>query len=257
MTRKHTKITLILLLTLSLSIVSCTAPKKSTDNDNQISNESYQDAQTNFSELKILFKNKQYNDAYSLLKFMTENLPYSRYTKHGKILEIYSYYEQNKFSTAIKKANKFISSHPLHTQLDYVFYIRAISSFELNKALYQNLSQIPHIIEINRNKVRKTFLYFSELAQKYPKSDYFNEAIQKVKILRQVLAEYEINDAYILYDAAKYEDVIKHLDFMMENFPNSKSIAKALKLEAKAHRMLGNIDTAKSIETNIRRNFSE
>jgi outer membrane protein assembly factor BamD len=172
-------------------------------------------------------------------------------------LEIYSYYEQNKFTTAITKSNEFISAHPLHNQLDYIFYIRATSSFESNKALYQNLSQIPSIIEVNRTKVRQTFIYFSELAKKYPKSNYFNEAIQKVKILRQIMADYEINDAYILFDAANYDEVIKRLDFMMQNYPNSKSIPKALKLQAKAYRMLGEIDMAKSIETNLRRNYSE
>jgi len=68
--------TIFILLLVSLYLISCTVPIK--NEEDQVSNESYQDAQTNFSELKILFKNKQYDEAYALLKDMEKNLPYSR-----------------------------------------------------------------------------------------------------------------------------------------------------------------------------------
>ncbi len=255
MIQKYLKLKLLLLLIVSIFTVSCSAPIQK--NKDQYSNESYQDSLNNFQELKFLFENKKYEQAYRLLDDMKSKLPYSRYTKHGKILEIHSYFEQSKFETTMQKADQFSSNHPLHPQVDYVLYLKAISSFNINKPLYQNLSQIPKIIEINRTKVRRTFVYFSDLAQKYPKSNYFKDTIKKVKYLRQVLADYELNDAYLLFEAAQYEKVIKHVDYLLKSYPRSNFISKALKLQAKAYRLVGQVDTAKSIETNIRRNYQK
>lgn len=248
---------LLLLLTIPIFAISCTTTVKNKTNVDQIANESYQDSLNNYNELKFLFENKKYNEAYNLLDDMKDKLPYSRFTKHGKILEIHSYYERKKFKNAIIKASEFISTHPIHAGVDYVLYLRALSSFELNKALYQNLSQIPNIIAINRSKVRQTFSYFSVLAQRFPKSNYFKDVIKKIKKLRQILAEYELNDSYLLFDVAKYDEVVKHVDYILKNYPQSPTLQRALKLQAKAYRLLGHVDTAKSIETNLRRNYTE
>jgi len=247
----------IVLLLLSVLTISCTSTGDKNTNPDQISNASYLDSKNNFTELKFLFSNKKYKEANNLLADMEDKLPYSRYTKHGKILEIYSYYEQNKFSNAITKADEFINLHPTHLNLDYVYYLKAISSYNINKLLYQNLSVISNVIEVNRSKVRQTFTNFSILVQKYPKSSYVADSIAKIKKLRQVLSEYELNDAYILLDNARYQEAIEHSDFLIKNYPHSTSIPKALKLQARAYRLLGNLDTAKSIEMNLRRNYSE
>jgi len=247
---------LVLLVLSLLLFVSCTTTTNN-NNPDQISNEAFQESQDNFNELKVLFEKKKYKEAYSLLDYMKTNLPYSRFTKFGKILEIHSYFEQNKFTKAIKNANNFINAHPTHSKLDYVLYLRAIASYNLNQPLYQNLSQIHNIIEVNRTKIRQTFIYFSELAKRYSKSNYFNDSVEKIKKLRQILAEYELNDAYILYDAAKYQESIKHINFLIESYPRSKSIKNALKLQAKAYRLLGQADTANSIDRKIQRNYSE
>ncbi|VAW91232.1 hypothetical protein MNBD_GAMMA22-2672 [hydrothermal vent metagenome] len=248
------KLKTIFLFLLPIFILSCTTTPEDRNLNNKISNEAYQDSLNNYNELKFLFENKKYDEAYSLLNDMKENLPYSRHTKFGKILEIHSYYEQNKFDLTIQNATTFINSHPLHTRIDYVMYLRAISSFELNKSLYQHLSQIPKIITVNRSKVRRTFSYFSVLAQKYPKSTYFKNTVSKLKLLRQVLSDYELNDAYLLFDNAKYNDVVARVDYLIKSYPRSTNISKALKLQAKAYRSLGLVDTAKSIESNVRRN---
>ncbi len=255
MIQKHSKPKLLALLIISIFVVSCTAPIQKNKNPDQYSNVSYQDSLNNFQELKFLFENKKYETAYNLLNDMKSKLPYSRYTKHGKILEIHSYFEQSKFEITIQKSDNFIAAHPLHPQIDYILYLKAVSSYNINKPLYQNLSQIPKIIEINRAKVRRTFVYFSELAQKHPKSNYFKDTIKKIKQLRQVLADYELNDAYLLFEAAQYEKVIKHVDYLINNYPRTSFISKALKLQAKAYRLIGQLETAKSIETNLRRNY--
>ncbi len=244
----------LVILIFPLISISCTTTPENRNINNQISNEAYQDSLSNYNELKFLFENKKYDEAYSLLDDMKENLPYSRHTKFGKILEIHSYYEQNKFSLAIQKATKFINTHPIHARIDYVLYLRALASFESNKPLYQHLSQIPKIITVNRSKVRRTFGYFAVLAQKYPKSSYFKDTVNKLKQLRQILSDYELNDVYLLFDNAKYIEVVARVDYLIKNYPRSTVIPKALKLQAKAYRALGQIDTAKSIETNVRRN---
>ncbi len=254
MTMNNLKTLFLFILIIPLFIVSCTTTPENKNINNQISNEAYQDSLNNYNELKFLFENKKYDEAYSLLNDMKENLPYSRHTKFGKILEIHSYYEQKKFALTIQKATKFINSHPIHARVDYVLYLRALASFDSNKSLYQHISQIPKIIAVNRSKVRRTFSYFAILAQKYPKGNYFKDAINKLRQLRQILSDYELNDAYLLFDNAKYINVVARVDYLIKNYPRSTVIPKALKLQAKAYRSLGQIDTAKSIETNVRRN---
>jgi len=251
------KLVLLILMIISVLNVACTTSNERQTTINQISNEAQQDAQNNFNELKYLFKTKNYSEAYTLLDDMKSTLPYSRYTKHGKILEIHSYYQQKKFVTASNKATEFIKTHPTHQKLDYVIYLRALSSYDISEPFFQNISQLPKIIEINRIKIRHSFGYFSELAQNYPKSSYFKDAVIKIKKLRQVLAEYELNDAYLLFDASKYNDVIKRTNYLIKYYPRSTLISQALKLQVRSYRQLGQIDNAKSVEANLRRNYSQ
>ncbi|MDE2383238.1 MAG: outer membrane protein assembly factor BamD [Alphaproteobacteria bacterium] len=141
----------------------------------QMSKGNYSTAAKKFSEVERLY-------------------PYSKWATKALLMQGFSFYQANKYSDAINACQRFISLHPGHQNIDYAYYLVAISQYEQINDITRDQSQTQAALDA-----------LEEVSRRFPDSKYAADAKQKALLARDHLAgkEMEIGRYYM-----------KHGDYM-------------------------------------------
>jgi len=135
-----------------------------------------------------------------------KQFPYSDLAIRGRIMGAYCYYKSNNYKEAIRNLKIFIAYHPLHDNIDYVYYLLGMS------LLAQiTTSQRSTDITVESRDV------FRGIVHRFPNSIYFKDSYEKMKYLNDILANYEMNigryyqlDNNFIAALPRFQSVIKN-----------------------------------------------
>ena len=133
------------------------------------------------------------NDEFNSLE---QNYPFSSWAVNAQIMQAYSEYVQNKYTDAIATLDRFIQLHPVHRDIAYIYYLRALCYYE----------QIADI-ERDQKGTEQAMAALQEVVTRFPNTSYANDARLKIDLCRDHMAgkEMEIGRYYQrqhLYQAA-------------------------------------------------------
>ncbi|HEX3990044.1 MAG TPA: outer membrane protein assembly factor BamD, partial [Acetobacteraceae bacterium] len=72
----------------------------------------------------------RFSDANDQFNSLEQNYPFSSWAVNAQIMQAYSQYVQNKYSDAIATLDRFIQLHPVHRDIAYIYYLRALCYYE-------------------------------------------------------------------------------------------------------------------------------
>jgi len=196
-----------------------------------------------YDEAKRLLTNNEYDSAIQFYEKLESRFPYGTYAERARIEMAYAYYKDEQSETAIIAADRFIKLHPNHEYVDYAYYLRGLASFDNSVTFFDKLfDQEPS--ERDPKSTRRAFNYFSELVQRFPKSRYVADSIERMKALRENLSRYEIHVANYYAKKGAYLAAVNRAKYVIENYQGSNSIPDALALMTSSYRKLGMKDLA-------------
>jgi len=196
-----------------------------------------------YEEAKKLLTTGNYSTAIQYYEKLESRFPYGAYAERARLEVIYAYYKDSQPETAIISADRFIKLHPNHQNVDYAYYLRGLASFDNSISFMDKLfDQEPS--ERDPKSVRKAFRYFAELIQRFPKSRYTADSINRMKELRENLARYEVHVANYYQRRGAHLAAANRAKYIVENYQGSKSIPDALALMTQSYRKLGMHDLA-------------
>ena len=191
-----------------------------------------------YDEAKKLLNNGEYESAINYYEKLESRFPYGTYAERARIEMAYALYKNLQPETAIIAADRFIKLHPNHTNVDYAYYLRGLASFDNSVSFLDKLfDQEPS--ERDPKSVRQSFKYFSALVQRFPKSRYTADSIERMKELRENLARYEVHVASYYQRRGAHLAAANRAKYIVENFQGSRSIPDALALMTDSYRKLG------------------
>ena len=85
--------------------------------------EAYQEGMKSLDQGDVLFAAKKFNEVEILF-------PQSEWAPKSALMAAYSYYVQDYYGDAIAELDRFIRIYPLHKNIDYAYYLLAISYYE-------------------------------------------------------------------------------------------------------------------------------
>jgi outer membrane protein assembly factor BamD len=85
--------------------------------------EAYREGMNSLESGDSLYAAKKFNEAETLF-------PQSEWAPKSALMAAYSYYFQNYYGDAIAELERFIKIYPLDKNLDYVYYLLAVSYYE-------------------------------------------------------------------------------------------------------------------------------
>ncbi len=191
-----------------------------------------------YKAAKKSLDDSNYGDAVKLYEQIESRYPYGKYSQRAQLEIAYAYYKDNEPETAILSAERFIKLHPNHPNVDYAYYLKGLAAFDVNSSFFTTLFNQDEA-ERDPKAARKAFKYFADLVQRFPKSQYRNDAIKRMKLLRDNLARYEIYVAQYYMRRKAFLAAVNRAKYVIQNYPKTKSIPDALALMVEGYRKLG------------------
>ncbi len=207
------KLKIFLYITLiNIIILSCSSNDKASKNKaiDQSSKELYQIAmidldQENFEQATLKFKEIIYK------------YPLSNEGVQSEIMLGFIDYLMLKYDDAIYKFDRIIKIYPSHKNIDYVYYMRAVSYFEqISGENFDGKSNI----EAKKN--------FQELLNRFPESEYAKDSRQKLIFINENIAAKDMEVAIFYLKQKQYLAALGRYNKVIEKHPKSKFIPEAL-----------------------------
>lgn len=161
--------------------------------------------------------------------------PYSVWATKAQIMTAYSHYQDNQYDEAILAAKRFINLHPGHRDVDYAYYLVAISYYE-------------QISDVGRDQ-KMTELAFERLdavIRRFPDTAYARDAKLKLDLARDHLAGKEMEVGRFYLRRGEYIAAINRFQIVVEKYQTTTHVPEALHRLTEAYLALGVTDEAQA-----------
>ena len=197
-----------------------------------------------YKEAKTALQDGNYETAIQFYEKLESRFPYGNYATRAQMEIAYAYYKFDEPESAILAAERFIKLHPNHPNVDYLYYLRGLSSFHIGESgLAESLGQ--DRTERDPKSFRRAFEFFAELVRKFPKSRYARDAVQRMTHLRNSLASHEVHVARFYFEKDAYVAAANRGKYVVENYQRTPAVAEALALMIKSYRKMDMPELAK------------
>lgn len=245
----YVKTLLLLMLFAILGLTGCASGPSQAELDKKEVEELYTEARDNL-------KSGNYTDAIAIYEKLEARFPYGKYAERAQMEIAFAYYKDSEPESAILAAERFIKLHPNHPNVDYLYYLRGLASYDLNESFFQRFFE-QELSERDPKAARRAFEYFSQLVKKFPKSRYVKDALARMQHIRNSLAKYEVHVAKYYMKRGAYLAAANRGKYIVENYQQTPVIADALALMVDAYTQLGMKDLANDTYRVLKLNHPE
>ena len=127
--------------------------------------EAYQEGMNELENGDVLFAAKKFNEAEILF-------PQSKWAPKAALMAAYAYYSQDYYGDAIAELERFLRVYPKHKNLDYAYYLLALSYYEQIIDEKKDLQSITNAKRI-----------FNIIIKDYPNTEYALDAQFKIELI--------------------------------------------------------------------------
>ncbi len=237
---------ILLILATSLILVACSSDGKRPGNE-MTEREIYEKAVE-------AIDNENYFLAIETFQQLENKYPFGSYSEQAQLEMIFAQYNAQELEGARASAERFIRLHPEHDNVDYAFYMKALSTYELGLSLVERYFADEES-QRDPQPARDSFQEFAELIRKFPNSEYALDARQRMIYLRDRLALHEIHVAHYYLKRHAYLAAANRGRNVVENYQGTKHIADALAVMVEAYELLGQQDLADKSLAVLKANF--
>ncbi|MFT5813197.1 MAG: outer membrane protein assembly factor BamD [Psychroserpens sp.] len=200
-----------------------------------------QSAQALFADARGALDNGLYQKAIQILSAIDSRFPYGPISHQVQLDLIYAYYKSGNAAQGLALTDRFLRLNPEHTNLDYVYYMRALISVATQENLFQNLAGIDRS-DRDPTAARDAFKDLKVLLEKYPNSKYAADSRQRMIGIKSRLAKYELSVARYYLKREAYVSSANRGKYIVEYFSPSPETEDALEIMIVCYEKLGLTD---------------
>ena len=224
---------------INIMISSCTS------NDEELRSKTIKQSSKELYQIAMIDLNQEnYEQATIKFKEIIYKYPLSNEGVQSEIMLGFIGYLSLNYDDAIYKFNRIIKIYPSHKNIDYVYYMRAVSYFEqISGENFDGKS----------NKEAKK--NFQELLNRFPDSEYAKDSRQKLIFINENIAAKDMEVAIFYLKQEQYLAALGRYNKVIEEYPKSKFIPEALYRLVEIYIILGMEDEAKKAASVIVYNY--
>ena len=218
---KYFILSIIFLITISCSKDKV---KKSVINEKNLDAqvfEAYQKGMDSLEAGDVLFAAKKFNEAEILF-------PQSEWAPKSALMAAYSYYTQDYYKDAIAELERFIRIYPYYKDLDYAYYLMAISHYE---QIVDEKKDLQSIVNAKKN--------FSLLIKDYPNTEYALDAEFKLDLINDILASKEMYLGRYYLQKKKWIPAINRFRTIIDDYDTTIYTEEALHRLVEVYYIIG------------------
>lgn len=201
-------------------------------------------------------QDKDYDKAIGYFQKLESRFPHGVYATQAQLEIAYAYFKKDDPVSCVAAADRFIKLHPNHPNVDYAYYLKGLASFNergiIEKATAQQIS------DRDPKSLKLSFAALKELTDRYPKSRYYKDSVQRMAYLVNTLSQHEMHVARYYMQRQAYLAALNRAKYVLEYYPNSVSVEEALVISVSAYDYMDlqdlKEDTLRILKTNYPQN---
>jgi outer membrane protein assembly factor BamD len=172
--------------------------------------------------------------------------PYSEFARKSIVLSAFTNYRQGRYPEAISAAKRYVTLYPTDSEAAYAQYIIGLSYFR----------QIPDVTRDQADS-RRTIAAMTELVERYPDSEYVEDAKTKIRFARDQIAGKEMQVGRYYLERREYLAAVKRFRAVVEQYSNTRHTEEALARLTEAYFALGLASEAQTAAAVLGQNFPD
>lgn len=187
---------------------------------------------------------QRYQTAITQLEKLDRQHPGTAMAEKGKLMTVYANYRIGKFPQAILAADRFLAVYPNGKDVPYVLYLKATSYFGQIKDITRDQQLSKDAIDT-----------YTLLINNYPKSEYVQDAKEKLLVANDQLAGKEMSVGRYYLGNGEYLAGINRFRVVVEQYQTSTHIEEALYRLTEGYLLLGLVNEAKTAAAVLGHNY--
>ncbi|TLP48449.1 outer membrane protein assembly factor BamD [Cohaesibacter sp. CAU 1516] len=172
--------------------------------------------------------------------------PYSSFARKSMLLTAYQNFRNGNYTETVTAAKRFIALYPGDEDVPYAYYL-------IGESYYR---QIPDVTR-DQEAAERAMGAMNELVQRYPDSEYSDDARRKVRITLDQLAGKEMQIGRYYQERREYIAAINRFKVVVSDFQNTRHIEEALMRLAESYLAMGIAHEAQTAIAVLGHNFPD
>jgi len=186
------------------------------------------------------------NEASKKFEAVDRQHPYSEYARKSLLMSAFTNYRQARYEEAITAAQRYVQLYPSTDDAAYAQYLIGLSYFR----------QIRDVTQDQRES-RRAIEAMEAVVQRWPESEYVEDANTKIRFARDQLAGKEMQVGRYYLERREYLASIKRFRYVVENYSNTRHVEEALARLVEAYMAMGIATEAQAAAAVLGHNYPE
>lgn len=162
--------------------------------------------------------------------------PYGSWSEQASLELAYAYFRNNESQSAVRELDEFIRMYPRHPRLAYAMYLKGLARESTTRSFLDSYISDP--ARRDSEPIRQAYQDYLTMIQRFPNSEYAEDAKLRLIRLRNNLARHELQVAEFYVERSAWLAAAKRAQYVLENYPQTVSSQRALQIMAKAYEEL-------------------
>ncbi|WP_370195396.1 outer membrane protein assembly factor BamD [Aurantimonas coralicida] len=172
--------------------------------------------------------------------------PYSEWARKALVMSAFASYRSGDYDTAINSSKRYLSLYPGSEEAAYAQYIMGLAYYR----------QIPDVTRDQKEAARAAAA-MREVFEKYPDSEYAEDARAKLRIARDQLAGKEMQVGRYYLERREYVAAINRFKNVVDVYSDSRHVEEALARLTEAYYAMGLTREAQAAASVLGQNFPD
>ncbi|MCI0467018.1 MAG: outer membrane protein assembly factor BamD [Beijerinckiaceae bacterium] len=199
-----------------------------------------------YNQALARLQSKDYGGAAKKFEEIEKQYPYSQWQRKAVLMITFAQYQNGSYEDAIASAKRYIGRFPNAPDVDYAYYLQAMSYY----------NQIPDISR-DQDRAAKAAEIFNQIIEKYPKSEYAADARYKLQVARDQLAGKEMLVGRYYLNEHNYVAAVSRFREVLFKYQSTRHAEEALMRLTEAYLALGIANEAQTAAAVLGHNFPE
>jgi len=207
-----------------------------------------------YAQGSVFLENGDIPSAITVFETLEAKYPFSTYSQQSVLDLAYAYYDFGQKDDTIAECDRFIDLYPNHPNLDYAYYLRALSNLEKEQPFFQDILG-QDVSKYDVTRLKNAYNDFLFIVNRFNKSKYADDAKNRLVFLRDSMAKHEVYTAEYYLKRGAYLASSERAKYMLEKYPGAPTTKEALLVLIKSYNNLGLLDSAKVTADILVKNF--
>lgn len=172
--------------------------------------------------------------------------PYSEFARKAMLMSTFANYRQGNYEEAVNNGKRYVSLYPTTNDAAYAQYLVGLSYFRQIRDVTQD-----------QKEARLTVESMEEVVQRWPDSEYVEDAQTKIRFGLDQLAGKEMQIGRYYLERREYVAAVRRFRNVVEVYPQTRHVEEALARLTEAYYAMGLVSEAQTATAVLGHNFPD